>query len=190
MTALANHELADWFEDLCILGFYLAAILKSERRERLRKCAEFLFCIALTALTIILVNRLFFRDFLHLRRMSPSLALEQFVNLSYAVEWIECKVHSNKSFPGDHATTALMFALSYAYVTRGKLGLFALLYGLLLCLPRLAVGAHWLSDLIVGSGCIVMLSISWAFFTPLARWSINSIERNLKKIWPTKVVAS
>ncbi|MBS0629206.1 MAG: phosphatase PAP2 family protein [Verrucomicrobia bacterium] len=183
---MSNHSLADWFEDLCILGFYLAAIFKVQKGDRLRRCAQFIFCILLTAMTIVLINRLFFRDFLHLRRASPSLVIEPFVDISHSISWIEFKVHSSKSLPGDHATTALMFAISYAYVVRGRLALCALIYGAFLCLPRLAVGAHWLSDIVVGSGCIVILSISWAFFTPVANRMTGWIERGLKKIWPTK----
>lgn len=186
LWALASHSLADWVEDLCILGFYIAAIAQTPKGLRQRRGAELIFCVLLTALTIILINRLFCRDFLHVRRASPSLVIDQMVNITQYISWIEFKVHSSKSLPGDHATTALMFAVSYAYLVRGRLAIFALLYGAFLCLPRLAVGAHWLSDIVVGSGCIVMISISWAFFTPFAHKVICAIERKLKKIWKVK----
>lgn len=188
--AMANHSFADWVEDLCILGFYIAAIWKCQKGTRLKRGAQFFFCLALTALTILLVNRLFCRDFLRLRRASPSLVLDQVVDITHSISWIRFKVHSSKSLPGDHATTALMFAISYAYLVRGRLGFLALLYGAFLCLPRLIVGAHWLSDIVVGSGCIVMVSISWAFFTPFADRAIAAIERIVKKIWPTKAATS
>lgn len=187
--ALANLRLADWFEDLCILGFCIAAIWKSQKGTRVKRGAQFFFCLLLTALTILLVNRLFCRDFLRLRRASPSMVVDQFVDISQSISWIHFKVHSNKSIPGDHATTALMFAVSYAYLVRGRLGFLALLYGAFLCLPRLTVGAHWLSDIVVGSGCIVMVSISWAFFTPCADRVVSAIERVVKKIWrPIRLV--
>jgi membrane-associated phospholipid phosphatase len=179
---MANHSLADWFEDLCILGFYGLAIWKCQKGTRLKRGVQFFFCLILTALTILLINRLFCRDFLKLRRTSPSLVLDQVVDITHYISWIKFKVHSSKSLPGDHATTALMFAISYAYLVRGRLGLLALLYGAFLCLPRLIVGAHWLSDIVVGSGCIVMLSISWAFFTPFAGRVIEALERIVKKI--------
>lgn len=184
LWAFANHSLADWFEDLCFLGFYLAAIFRTHKAERLRRCAQFIFCVLLTATTIVLINRLFCRDLMHLRRTSPSLVLDHVVDISHSISWIEFKVHSSKSLPGDHATTALILAVSYAYIVRGRLAFLALLYGAFLCLPRLAVGAHWLSDIVVGSGCIVILSISWAFFTPFAGKMIGVIEKGLKKIWP------
>ncbi|MDN3505699.1 MAG: phosphatase PAP2 family protein [Simkaniaceae bacterium] len=179
--ALANHRLADWFEDLCILGFYIVAYYKAAKGFREKRAAQLIFCILFTAFTILLINRFVCRDILKLRRSSPTLVLHDSVYLSDFLSWIRVKVDSTKSFPGDHATTALMFACSYAYFVRGKLALLALLYGAFLCLPRLIVGAHWPSDLFVGSGCIVIFSLSWAFCTPLATKCVEAIENILSK---------
>jgi Kdo2-lipid A phosphotransferase len=77
------------------------------------------------------------------------------------------KDDSSKSFPGDHGTTALLFAASFSYLAGWRLGLLASLYAAFLCMPRLITGAHWLSDVIVGSGTITILFLSWAFCTPL-----------------------
>jgi len=178
--AITNHSLADWLEDLCIFGFYVAAIWKTPKEMRLRKGSELFFCVLLIALTILFINRLVCRDLLQLRRQSPSLVLNQVTYLSDFLSWIEVKAYSSKSFPGDHATTAFMFAFSYAYLVRGRLAILALFYGAFLCLPRLAVGAHWLSDIIVGSGCIALFSLSWMFFTPLANRCINYLEKCLR----------
>ncbi|NGX59855.1 MAG: Lipid A 1-diphosphate synthase [Chlamydiae bacterium] len=182
--AAANHSLADWFKDFCILGFYIAAIWKTKKEKRLHKSAQLLFCVLLTVATILLINRLVCRDYLRLRRTSPTLVLSDAVHLSDFLPWIQVKVASNKSFPGDHATQALMFACSYAYIVRGKLAAAALLYGVFLCLPRLIVGAHWPSDIIVGTGCIVIFSLSWAFCTPLAEKCSTALYRILRKWLP------
>jgi Kdo2-lipid A phosphotransferase len=180
--AMANHSLADWFEDLCILTFYVVAVWKTEKHLRLKKSAGFIFCLLLTAATILLVNRLVCRDLLRLRRTSPSISVPKALYLPDYLPDTTVKVHSSKSFPGDHAATALMFALSYAYIVKGRLALFALAYGAFLCLPRLVVGAHWFSDLIVGSGTIVLFSLSWAFFTPLADRCTAWIQTGIKKL--------
>jgi len=181
--ALANHRLADWIGDLFILGFYSLAVWKTPKENRPKRIAEFIFCVLLTAFTILLINRLLCRDLLRLRRASPTLTLPNAVYLNDFISWISVKVDSAKSFPGDHATTALMFACSYAYLVRGRLGVFALLYAGFLCLPRLAVGAHWLSDIIVGSGCIVLFSLSWVFFTPLADKCVSLLTRLRGRKW-------
>jgi len=180
--AMANHSFADWLEDLCIVGFYIAAVYKAGSGNRTKRSAQLIFCILFIAFTILLINRVVCRDLLKLRRSSPTLVLHDSVYLSDFLSWIRVKVDSTKSFPGDHGTTALMFACSYAYFVRGKLGILALLYGAFLCLPRLIVGAHWPSDLIVGSGCIVIFSLSWAFCTPLAAKCTSAIEKTLLKL--------
>jgi len=177
--AAANHRLADWFEDLCILAFIIAAIWKAPKTERKRRGAEMIFGLFLVAATILVVNRFFCRDLMKLRRESPTLVLDQAVLLSDYITSFTVKVVSTKSLPGDHATTAILFATIYAYFVRGKLALLALIYGALLCLPRLAVGAHWPSDIFVGSGAIVFITLSWAFCTPFAKRSIEKIEKIL-----------
>ncbi len=179
--AAANHRLADWFEDLCIFAFFAAAFLKTARVGRQKRSAQFVFCVLLIATTILLVNRLVCRDFLRLRRDSPTHIFDDAIILGDYLSSFLVKTDSTKSFPGDHATTALLFAFSYAYFVRGKLGIAAIAYGLFLCLPRLVVGAHWLSDIVVGSGSIVIFSLSWALFTPLSEKATQLIVKRLPK---------
>ncbi|NGX39402.1 MAG: Lipid A 1-diphosphate synthase [Chlamydiae bacterium] len=180
--ALANHRMADWLEDLFFVALFLVAIFSRKKQDRKKLTAELIFAALLTALTIILFNRLLCRDLLKLRRASPSLVIDQAILLSDYLSSITFKIVSSKSFPGDHATTALLFTSCYAYFVRGKLGILALLYGVFLCLPRLAVGAHWFSDIIVGSGCIALFSLSWALFTPFASKCVKTIEKGLSLI--------
>ena len=179
LTGILNHPLADWFEDLCILGFYLAAIYAVPKEKRLERISQFLFCVFCIALTIVLINRLFFRDLLHFRRPSPTRVIDNAIYLKDYIPWIT-KDNSAKSFPGDHATTTLMFACSYAYLVRGRLAIAALIYGFFLCLPRLIVGAHWFTDIFLGTGTIVYLTLTWAFCSPLADKSIQKIQKILK----------
>lgn len=177
LWALANHKLADWVEDFCILGFYLLAIFRTAKQKRLQRTCEFIFCILLTACTLFLINFLVCRDLLSLRRKSPSLIFPSTIPISEQISWVSIKKRSIKSFPGDHATTAFLFACSYAWFVRGRLAVLAIMYASFLCLPRLAVGAHWFSDIIVGSGCIVLFAFTWAFFTPLADCCTKGLQR-------------
>lgn len=167
--ALANHKSADWIEDIFILGFYSIAIYKTNPKKRKYRILQFIFCICLTALTITIINRILFQDILNLKRNSPSRTLLDFLNISHCITWISFKVKTTRSFPADHATMALMIFVSYAYFVRGKLGVLAIFYGILLCLPRLFVGAHWVSDVIIGSGSIVIFSLTWTFSSPLCQ---------------------
>src|SRR5690242_1513662 len=43
--ALANHRLADWVEDFCILGFFIAYIRQAPIGLRKKRIAHFLFML-------------------------------------------------------------------------------------------------------------------------------------------------
>src|ERR1700722_1122868 len=143
--ALANHKLADWVEDLFILGFYTIYIRKVHKELRLQKASQLVFCLIYIGLVIYFINRLLFRLYWHIPRESPSLVVDGSIRLSEEISWLRIKDDSNKSFPGDHGTTALLFAASYFYFAGWRLGLVVAFYGAFLCLPRLVTGAHWLS---------------------------------------------
>ncbi len=178
--ALANHKLADWVEDIFILGFFFLYIRTVQKGLRLQKTAGLLFSILYIAAIIYFVNRLFFRKYCQIPRESPTLVVDGSVRLSEQISWLHVKDDSTKSFPGDHGTTALLFAASYFLLAGWRLGIWALFYGIFLCLPRLITGAHWLSDVIIGSGCITIFFLSWAFCTPLLQKCTHAIEKFLR----------
>ena len=177
--ACANHRLADWFEDLCILAFFIAAILKAPKSLKKRRSAEMLFIVLFIAATILLFNRLLCRDLLRLRRLSPTGVFDSPFLLSENVPWLNVKDISSKSFPGDHATTALLFGLSYCRFVGGRLGVAALIYACFLCLPRLMTGAHWLSDLVVGTGLLISFVWGIVFGTSFGEKCIAKLEKIL-----------
>lgn len=187
--ALANHKLADWVEDLCVLIFFFIYVKQAVRSLRPRKIAELLFCVLYIGAIIYFVNRMLFRENLSIPRLSPTLVVDSSVRLSEHIPWLHIKDDSSKSFPGDHGTTALLFAASFTYLAGWRLGILASLYAAFLCMPRLITGAHWFSDVIVGSGSITLLFLGWAFCTPLFQTCVNGLERffkacmNIKKRW-------
>lgn len=166
--ASANHKYADWFEDLCILAFFTLWIRKSPASLRKIRMKQLLFCVLYIAFILFFINSILFRDLIQIPRLSPSLTIENSVLLSQEIPWMKIKDVSKKSFPGDHATTALLFAASFSYLAGWRFGIAAWLYAGFLCMPRLITGAHWLSDVLVGSGGIVLFFLSIAFCTPLA----------------------
>lgn len=178
---LANHKWADWVHDLVFLILIIAAVRSFPKEERPRKIAEFIFLLLYIAAIIFFVNRVLFREHLQLERISPTLALANPVKMSQVISWLKLKHTSTRSFPGDHATTAILFALGYAYYAPRKLAIFGFLYGGLICLPRLVAGAHWASDILVGSLSIALICLSWAFYSPLGCKIICYIEKILKR---------
>lgn len=167
LWALANHKWADWVEDLCILTFFAIFVASGNRFVRAKRIAELIICTLYSAAIIYFFNRILVRDHLHFSWPSPSATLDHVVRLSDQIPGLHIKDSSQKSFPGDHATTALLFASFYSYLARGRLALCAFSYAALLCLPRLITGAHWLSDILIGATSIVLFFLSWLFFSPL-----------------------
>lgn len=175
--ACANHKWADWVEDVVILGFFIAYVRMGGKTLRPKKIAELLFCVLYIAAILYFVNTLLFRETIKIPRMSPSLVVDSSIRLSELIPWMKIKDSATRSFPGDHATTAILFAASYAYLARGKLAVFACLYSIFLCMPRLITGAHWLSDILIGSGAIALIFLSWAFCSPLFNRFVTLTER-------------
>jgi membrane-associated phospholipid phosphatase len=180
--ALANHKLADWLHDIVFLILMVGAVLSIPKNERLKKIAQFLFCILYIALIIFFINRLAFRKNLDIVRLSPTLEFPESLRLSKIFTEIGIKDSSKQSFPGDHATTALLLASSYCYYANRKLAILGWAYGIFMCLPRLIAGAHWLSDVAIGSGCIALLFLGWAFYSPLGERASSLIEQALRFI--------
>jgi membrane-associated phospholipid phosphatase len=126
------------------------------------------------------VNKVLFREHLKIPRASPSLVVTPCIRVSENIPWLKTKEKAGSSFPGDHATTVIFFAVSYTFFTGRRLGYYALAYAILRTLPRLIIGAHWFTDVFVGSGTIVLLFSSWALCTPFHFWVTSWIESFLK----------
>jgi len=177
--ALINHRKADLVEDAVFLLFFILAIRAAPKDKRIRRTAEFIFCIILAGSLIHFVNRTFLNHHVLIPRESPSLVVTPCVRLSQEVPWMIVKDETVASFPGDHATTLLLFAVLYSFYAGRKLGVYAAIYAIFRILPRLIVGAHWASDIIVGSGCLALFFLSLALCTPFHTWIIDRIEKIL-----------
>jgi len=180
--AAANHKLADWIEDFVFLIFFFYHVKSYSKMARSRKIGELVFCLLYSAAIIYFINRLLLREHCNIPRLSPTLSLDNVVHLSDEIPWLSIKDSSSKSFPGDHGTTAILFATILSLLSRKRIAILACLYAAFLCLPRLITGAHWLSDVLVGSGCIVLISLSWAFCTPLFARFCDLWEKMFKAI--------
>ena len=177
--AFINHRKADLIEDGIFLLFFILAIRAAPKEKRLRRTAEFIFCIIVASCLILFVNRILLRSYVLIPRESPSLVVTPCIRLSKEVPWMIVKDETVACFPGDHATTLLLFTFLYAFFAGRKFGLYASLYAVFRILPRLIVGAHWLSDIIVGSGCLALFFLSWALCTPFHTRFIDTIEKIL-----------
>jgi len=101
---------------------------------------------------------------------------ERFPGLEHG--W-ELKDRSGASFPGDHASVLLLWALFMAHFTRGGRRLVVAALAVLFMLPRLVAGAHWGSDDYIGGLALALGVISLGLHTPLAAVLARQGERLL-----------
>ncbi|KEA63485.1 Membrane-associated phospholipid phosphatase [Marinobacterium lacunae] len=110
---------------------------------------------------------------------SPSLVLEPAYRFSELRPDIPAKDSASTSFPGDHASVLLIWFGFLAFNARRWLKVSVLAaVTLWLVLPRLIGGAHWLADVAVGGMVMALITLSWAFASPVAEW----INRGLLKL--------
>lgn len=86
---------------------------------------------------------------------------------------------SSTSFPGDHGMMLLIFTF---YMLRyfGKKAFAASLFVVIVfSMPRIMSGAHWLTDVVVGSGSICSIVLSWMLLTPASDRIIALFDRYL-----------
>ena len=80
------------------------------------------------------------------------------------------KETSRSSLPGDHGTVMLLVTWLLWRSAGARIGLVAIALTVAFTVPRFAAGAHWLTDLAIGSGVSVLLAATALLGTPLARW--------------------
>jgi membrane-associated phospholipid phosphatase len=163
--AITNWRPFDIVSAALIGAFVLAWLRQADAAELEERVAQFVgFCLLLVAVKGIEHLLLYL---LHYQRQSPSLAYADAIRLSRLVTWITVKDSGATVFPGDHAFV-LFATVGFLRIHAGRaMGIAAALVLLPLAVPRLAGGAHWLSDVMVGGLCMAVLLLCAAYATPL-----------------------
>ncbi|MGT8295644.1 phosphatase PAP2 family protein, partial [Escherichia coli] len=83
------------------------------------------------------------------------------------------------SFPGDHGMMLLIFS-AFMWRYFGKVaGLIALIIFVVFAFPRVMIGAHWFTDIIVGSMTVILIGLPWVLLTPLSDRLITFFDKSL-----------
>lgn len=118
---------------------------------------------------------------MHWQHDGPSLVLDGAVRLGELFpEWdrfSHIKDSSSNSFPGDHASVLLLWAMFLYPFTRWWQRVLVWLLTAVFLLPRLVAGAHWGTDIFIGGVFLSLIAFGWGFYTPFAACSVRLLER-------------
>jgi len=155
-VAIANQRWVDFVAGLIMLATVAHCTWRSRPGQRLRVLAAAILMGA-TFSTAVAAGDLM------PKRLSPSLSHEHAVRVTEQFPEIRTKDASKASLPSDHAIgffTFLLFAF-YRFASRALWLVTPLI--LLLALPRLLVGAHWLTDYLCGALPLILIAAAWLF---------------------------
>ena len=129
----------------------------------------------LTLILLLIIRTVFSKiiDHTSLQHDSASVVIPDAIKLSEIFPTLEdkwqLKDRSSQSFPGDHASVLLiwaMFLTVYSRTVGQRVIIWAL--ALLFMMPRLVAGAHWGQDDYIGGVMIALLALGWSCYTPFA----------------------
>lgn len=182
----ANSKPADIATGLVMIAFFLYFAFSGGPTAMVKRLTMF----GIMADTILLSQDGgvvdLYKQVISVSRTSPSLTLEPVHRLSELVPWIHAKDASPGSFPGDHGVVTFIWLGSVWFFAGWRWGIPALMMSVLILLPRMVAGAHWLSDNLVGSATLVLLMMAWIICTPVTYYLQRLGERILGFILPKR----
>lgn len=184
--ALANHKKADLVMWAMIMFITIRSILAlSTREERVRRLSKILFGMVFLVIAIAITRNTLriFLDWIEWSRTGPSLIFPDAVRLSKLHPEILMKDASVDSFPGDHGIVISVWAGLIIAFAGWRIGASAIIAASLVCLPRLVAGAHWLTDIAIGSVSIAAFIVTWGVHTPFIDKASAVIERGIYRIF-------
>jgi membrane-associated phospholipid phosphatase len=142
-----NHPNETWLNIIFMIAVNILGICTIPKEQRLRATILFIYCWISFQL-VLAITHIVFNDWLQISRFSPSIQIEPWVILSITLNNPDIKVFSNSSFPAGHILVLvfwLQFLRMYCKPWVCRLGI---LTAVVLTLPRMISGAHWLTDII------------------------------------------
>ncbi|MGK8188300.1 phosphatase PAP2 family protein [Serratia marcescens] len=172
LVAITNNRAFDVISLLAMGLLYLYFYLKQDAAGRRRLVITGVVML----LTAVVLNQL--GHLLPVKHPSPTLTFDNIHRVS-ELTGIPTKDASSDSFPGDHGMMLIIFScFMLRYFGRGAFAV-ALLITLLFSLPRVMIGAHWFTDIAVGSLSVVLVGASWVLMTPCSDWIVDRLNRLL-----------
>ncbi|CAI0775543.1 phosphatase PAP2 family protein [Serratia marcescens] len=172
LVAITNNRAFDAISLLAMGLLYLYFYLKQDAAGRRRLVITGVVML----LTAVVLNQL--GHLLPVKHPSPTLTFDNIHRVS-ELTGIPTKDASGDSFPGDHGMMLIIFScFMLRYFGRGAFAV-ALLITVVFSLPRVMIGAHWFTDIAVGSLSVVLVGASWVLITPCSDWIVDRLNRLL-----------
>ncbi len=173
--AFANTNQYDKLATLVLVGV-LASYAALGRNARFDWRLAGVFIVGLLMLVTVYGRRKI-GIFEYQLRPTPSLVLEPFHDLSLMFPDLRVKTSASTSFPSNHGNACMIFLLLFWTLARKYWGLFTLAILPFFMLPRMFAGAHWLSDLAVGSLSYSLVIFAWVVYTPFLERAITFVHK-------------
>lgn len=177
--AVFNIKITDLFGASFLFGCFLLYVFEGEEQERRKRLAQLIYALVWFEISILFCKQCLtpLCEHFHVSRHSPTVVLKASTMLSQVAPWAKIKSTSYFCFPADHACIVFQWCAFLWFFAGWKRGLLTSLFSTLFLLPRLISGAHWLSDLLVGSGSIILVALAYALYTPLYPWAMRILYR-------------
>ncbi|ART62498.1 phosphatase PAP2 family protein [Kushneria marisflavi] len=129
---------------------------------------------------VMTVTALILQDLVHhvmtYKHASPTAMLDHVNRLSELTR-LPAKDTASSSFPSDHGLMAMIFAAFMWRFADRLVAWSATMLVMLVCAPRIMVGAHWVSDVSVGALSIALITLPWVLCTPLVSNAVQGLVR-------------
>jgi len=181
---IANWREADTPQFILIFSIAFYWIFKQDKTFAKQRIMEYFFFVLLCFfISTILKATLIFLNY---HRLSPTIAIDGAFRLTDSIAWLKAKVTSRNAFPGDHGFVLICATVFYWVKGGARLGLISSILLTPFLFPRLVAGAHWATDLLVGSISMSLITISFYFGTPMQSsvplWIVIRIGKNFPAV--------
>ncbi|EPM0857348.1 phosphatase PAP2 family protein [Klebsiella aerogenes] len=173
LLAIINNRAFDACSLLAMGCLMLSFWIKAQSAERRRIIIMGLVML----LAAVIINQLA-QHLMPVQRASPSLFFTDITKVSDVVS-LPTKDASKDSFPGDHGMMLLIFAsFMWRYFGRRAFTISLIIF-VVFAFPRVMIGAHWFTDIAVGSLSAVLIGAPWVLMTSLSDKTIAWFDRSL-----------
>lgn len=166
LWALGNIRWMDVVSGAMLLTILVSWLWGRSRDVQNMKIAT-LGALLVFLVTIPQLSHMVIQDWFGYLRYSPSLVVDGALMLSKLVPALNAKDVSISSFPGDHAYTLFAFMTFFWYLGPRRYAILVSVLAIILMMPRMVGGAHWMTDSVIGGGVPALLAVSWMLATPL-----------------------